>query len=154
MHQRLVPNWLPRVILGQFSEDSKYFGIARAGNVIGGGDWAADRLIPVVIDHGQRKEVHARMPNATRPWQHVLEPISGYIALAEDCHLTLSITLNALISGLIFKPLPVGEVVAYLGKDRSVKIEEETSEANLLALNCDKAKFLLGGFLNLTKKAR
>jgi len=58
---------------------------ARAGNVIGGGDWAADRLVPDffrAIERGQPLEV--RYPSATRPWQHVLEPVSGYLTLAEQ----------------------------------------------------------------------
>jgi len=57
---------------------------ARAGNVIGGGDWAADRLIPdflCALDSG--RELVIRSPQATRPWQHVLEPLSGYLVLAE-----------------------------------------------------------------------
>lgn len=57
---------------------------ARAGNVIGGGDWAADRLLPDffrALDAGQTLMI--RSPSATRPWQHVLEPLSGYLALAE-----------------------------------------------------------------------
>lgn len=57
---------------------------ARAGNVIGGGDWAADRLIPDflrALDAGEMLTI--RFPNATRPWQHVLEPLSGYLMLAE-----------------------------------------------------------------------
>ena len=57
---------------------------ARAGNVIGGGDWATDRLIPDFLramDAGVTMQV--RSPNATRPWQHVLEPLSGYLLLAE-----------------------------------------------------------------------
>jgi CDP-glucose 4,6-dehydratase len=57
---------------------------ARAGNVVGGGDWAEDRLVPDflrAIDAGQ--ELVIRSPEATRPWQHVLEPVSGYLALAE-----------------------------------------------------------------------
>ena len=58
---------------------------ARAGNVIGGGDWAADRLIPDffrAMEQGRALEV--RHPDATRPWQHVLEPLSGYLLLAEQ----------------------------------------------------------------------
>ena len=58
---------------------------ARAGNVIGGGDWAKDRLIPDflrAIDSGVALTI--RSPNATRPWQHVLEPLSGYLTLAEN----------------------------------------------------------------------
>jgi CDP-glucose 4,6-dehydratase len=57
---------------------------ARAGNVIGGGDWAADRLIPDVLRAFKRNQpVVIRNPHATRPWQHVLEPLSGYLTLAE-----------------------------------------------------------------------
>ncbi|NEV60540.1 CDP-glucose 4,6-dehydratase [Thiorhodococcus minor] len=60
---------------------------ARAGNVIGGGDWASDRLLPDVLralDRGQT--VPIRSPLAVRPWQHVLEPLSGYLALGERLH--------------------------------------------------------------------
>ena len=57
---------------------------ARAGNVIGGGDWAPDRLVPDILAALQRQEpVQIRNPHATRPWQHVLEPLSGYLLLAE-----------------------------------------------------------------------
>jgi CDP-glucose 4,6-dehydratase len=60
---------------------------ARAGNVIGGGDWAIDRLIPDILrnlETGQSVEI--RNPGAIRPWQHVLEPISGYLTLAENLY--------------------------------------------------------------------
>jgi CDP-glucose 4,6-dehydratase len=60
---------------------------ARAGNVIGGGDWAVDRLVPDLLrafDHGAPAIV--RRPHAVRPWQHVLEPLAGYLALAERLH--------------------------------------------------------------------
>ncbi len=57
---------------------------ARAGNVIGGGDWAADRLLPDCMKTlGANQPIAIRNPRATRPWQHVLEPLSGYLALAE-----------------------------------------------------------------------
>ncbi len=57
---------------------------ARAGNVIGGGDWAADRLIPDILKaYAQGQAVTIRSPRAIRPWQHVLEPLSGYLTLAE-----------------------------------------------------------------------
>ena len=59
--------------------------IARAGNVIGGGDWAKDRLIVDCIKSWIKKTpVHIRNTNSTRPWQHVLEPLSGYLQLAEE----------------------------------------------------------------------
>ena len=57
---------------------------ARAGNVIGGGDWAADRLVPDILRAFEKNQpVVIRNPHATRPWQHVLEPLSGYLTLAE-----------------------------------------------------------------------
>jgi CDP-glucose 4,6-dehydratase len=57
---------------------------ARAGNVIGGGDWARDRLIPDIMRAiAEKRPVPIRNPGAVRPWQHVLEPLSGYLALAE-----------------------------------------------------------------------
>ncbi|HWV17796.1 MAG TPA: CDP-glucose 4,6-dehydratase [Rhodocyclaceae bacterium] len=60
---------------------------ARAGNVIGGGDWAADRLVPDILCALERQEsVQLRNPHAVRPWQHVLEPLSGYLVLAERLH--------------------------------------------------------------------
>ncbi len=57
---------------------------ARAGNVIGGGDWSEDRLIPDAVAAWNKGEaLEVRRPNATRPWQHVLEPLAGYLTLAE-----------------------------------------------------------------------
>lgn len=67
-----------------FQDEGIGLASARAGNVIGGGDWAQDRLIPDILKSFQAgKPVIIRSPNATRPWQHVLEPLSGYLALAE-----------------------------------------------------------------------
>ena len=67
-----------------FQHSGIALGSARAGNVIGGGDWAADRLVPDILRaFEQNKPVVIRNPNATRPWQHVLEPLSGYLVLAE-----------------------------------------------------------------------
>lgn len=60
---------------------------ARAGNVIGGGDWAKDRLVPDIIRAAMEKRtVHLRNPRATRPWQHVLDPLSGYLMLIEHLY--------------------------------------------------------------------
>jgi CDP-glucose 4,6-dehydratase len=68
-----------------FNEKKIGLATVRAGNVIGGGDWAEDRLIPDILRAFEHdKSVIIRNPNATRPWQHVLEPISGYILLAEN----------------------------------------------------------------------
>ena len=66
-------------------ETACHLATARAGNVFGGGDWAAERLIPDCIRAFQRGEkVMLRYPRATRPWQHVLEPLAGYLMLAEQ----------------------------------------------------------------------
>lgn len=64
-----------------------HLGTARAGNVIGGGDWAEDRLVPDILRTLQDNQVvRIRNPHAIRPWQHVLEPLSGYLLLAERLH--------------------------------------------------------------------
>ena len=66
---------------------------ARAGNVIGGGDWSIDRIVPDCVKAWSKSEVvELRNPHATRPWQHVLEPLSGYISLAS--HLSEEINLH------------------------------------------------------------
>ncbi|MEM8963963.1 MAG: CDP-glucose 4,6-dehydratase [Acidobacteriota bacterium] len=66
------------------SPDTPMIASARAGNVIGGGDWATDRLLPDLMRGALSGEpVHIRSPHAVRPWQHVLEPIAGYLRLAE-----------------------------------------------------------------------
>jgi CDP-glucose 4,6-dehydratase len=70
-------------------DNSSSIGVAsaRAGNVIGGGDWAQDRLIPdIITSFIQQKNLEIRSPQAIRPWQHVLEPLSGYLLLAEKLY--------------------------------------------------------------------
>ena len=70
-----------------FESSDVGLGSARAGNVIGGGDWADDRLIPDILRSFERNgSVLIRNPNATRPWQYVLEPLSGYLLLAENLY--------------------------------------------------------------------
>lgn len=67
-----------------YTEHGVALASVRAGNVIGGGDWAQDRLIPDILTaFEQGKSVHIRNPHAIRPWQHVLEPLRGYLTLAE-----------------------------------------------------------------------
>jgi CDP-glucose 4,6-dehydratase len=125
---------------------------ARAGNVIGGGDWAAERLIPDflrAIDAG--KDLTIRSPNATRPWQHVLEPLSGYLALArrltEDEGAAVSEAWN-------FGPeeadaQTVEWIVRHLcermpGASWRLDQGEQPHEANVLRLDSSKAKKALG----------
>ena len=67
-----------------FAQGSTAVATARAGNVIGGGDWAMDRLVPDILRAFEKSEpVVIRNPHSTRPWQHVLEPLSGYLVLAQ-----------------------------------------------------------------------
>ena len=69
-------------------EGSAKIASARAGNVIGGGDWSEDRLVPDILRAFENnKSVKIRNPSATRPWQHVLEPLSGYLCLAEKLYI-------------------------------------------------------------------
>ena len=125
---------------------------ARAGNVIGGGDWSEDRLIPDAIKAFEANlPLMIRNPLATRPWQHVLEPLSGYLILAQELYEQGS----AFASGWNFGPFDednraVQEVVDLLisGWGESARWEKEGSEqpheANLLKLDCSKARTQLG----------
>lgn len=125
----------------------------RAGNVIGGGDWSEDRLIPDIVRGclGPQGAVTLRAPNSVRPWQHVLEPIRGYLMVAER----LASGNDAAASGWNFGPdrsderavIEVAEaVVRSLGKGR-IRIEEsgaDLHEAKLLRLDCTRARVELG----------
>lgn len=72
---------------GRYAEHGVAIASGRAGNVIGGGDWADDRLIPDILRAiTEGKPVNIRNPHAVRPWQHVLEPLSGYLLLAQKLH--------------------------------------------------------------------
>ncbi len=125
---------------------------ARSGNVIGGGDWSLDRLIPDIIraiESGHPARI--RNPHAIRPWQHVLEPLSGYLLLAER----LITDGHSFAESWNFGPVehdakPVGWVANKLtelwGEGASWKIdsEEHPHEAQFLRLDITKAKQRLG----------
>lgn len=126
-------------------------GCVRAGNVIGGGDWAADRLIPDIVRAASENEkVQIRNPKATRPWQHVLEPLSGYLTLGWN----LLNEKKDYADGWNFGPdnrsnLSVDEIIT-LSKKEWDKVEVSYShnpadhhEANLLMLDCSKANKLM-----------
>ena len=123
----------------------------RAGNVIGGGDWAKDRLITdIMISVSQGKKVSIRNPKATRPWEHVLEPLSGYLhigqkLLEEKVEFAEAWNFGPSDEGSI----TVEEVVQNVKKHWD-KIDYEINqdpnqlhEANLLKLDCSKAHILL-----------
>jgi CDP-glucose 4,6-dehydratase len=125
---------------------------ARAGNVIGGGDWAEDRLVPDAIRAFRSKQpLRVRNPASTRPWQHVLEPLCGYLALAQR----LAAAPEGFTDSWNFGPddnghAHVGAVADTLarlwGGQASWLAENERSayEAKLLAVDSTKARHLLG----------
>lgn len=125
---------------------------ARAGNVIGGGDWAVDRLIcDCVRALLQKEEIFIRNPNAIRPWQHVLEPLSGYLLLAQRLYENGPEFAEAWNFGPDDADArPVAWVVQRLcelwGKGAAYRINQgdHPHEANYLKLDCSKAKSLLG----------
>jgi CDP-glucose 4,6-dehydratase len=122
---------------------------ARAGNVIGGGDWSTDRLIPDIVRaiRGQQK-VKIRNPSATRPWQHVLEPLSGYLILA---HALYNDRMN-FAEGFNFGPeksdvkpvqLLVEKFLEQWQNKKDYELEANTGvlhEAKYLSLDISKAK--------------
>lgn len=126
----------------------------RAGNVIGGGDWAANRIVPDCMKAWSKKlSVEIRSPKATRPWQHVLEPLSGYLRIAEN--LWRSDKQNG--ESFNFGPaseisLTVEEILHELSKHwhfektsdaYTINENSDFHEAGLLKLNCDKALYHL-----------
>lgn len=127
----------------------------RAGNVIGGGDWAKNRLVVDCIKSFRKGEsVVLRRPDAVRPWQHVLEPLTGYMMLAEK--LLDNEKRDAFASGWNFGPDNEGEATVYQvasqvaknwGEGAEIKILQDDKpfhESHLLRLDSTKAKTLLG----------
>ena len=127
-------------------------GVARAGNVIGGGDWSQDRLIPdCVKSWSKNKKVLIRNPKSTRPWQHVLEAVGGYLILAAN------IKKNRKLHGEVFnfgprnsnnyQVISLVKLMKKYWKKISWKIVNKNKkkfyESNLLKLNCNKAKTYL-----------
>lgn len=125
---------------------------ARAGNVIGGGDWALDRIIPDCMrSWSEGKIVEIRSPKATRPWQHVLEPLSGYLQLGKELY------NNHSLNGESFNFGPqaeyshtVQEILEHMSirwhfddPKKAYQVTDNITfhEAGLLKLNCDKALF-------------
>ena len=147
----------------------KAMATVRAGNVIGGGDWAKDRLIPDCVRAIEKGEpIEVRNPASIRPWQHVLEPLSGYLFLASKILVNPKIYSGAWNFGpLQDSTATVGEVVEkvvkYYGKGEwkdvsgitvaavehnkaksNLHVESAFHEAKLLTLNIDKAVSVLG----------
>ena len=125
---------------------------ARAGNVIGGGDWSTNRVIPdLVKSFSKNKKFIVRNPSSTRPWQHVLEPISGYIFLAHFLntnkkginHESFNFAPNK------FKNVTVREIIQKIHRNWTIikpvfqKVKGKNIESKLLQLNPSKSKKFL-----------
>lgn len=133
-----------------FSITSNAVASVRAGNVIGGGDWSEDRLVPDAIKALEANQIlRLRNPNATRPWQHVLEPLSGYLMLAEKLYSTGQQYSGSWNFGPNDDDVrSVAEVISLLaatnlGINWDFDRSSHHHEANLLKLDCSKAKSLL-----------
>jgi CDP-glucose 4,6-dehydratase len=135
-----------------FLQSKTFIASTRAGNVIGGGDWSKDRIVPDIVRAVyEGKELSIRNPDAVRPWQHVLEPLSGYVVLAEK----LWEEEEKFAQAWNFGPsnteaVPVKDIVkqaiAVSGKHVDLKGSDEKHphEAGYLMLDSSKAKSLLG----------
>ena len=139
---------------GNYSNHGVAIATARAGNVIGGGDWAKDRLIPdfirSIIDN---KTLTVRNPQATRPWQHVLEPLSGYLILAQKLFETGieysgAWNFGPADSDAVSVETVVKNICEYWGSAASYEIKPVTElhESNSLTLDCSKANAKLGWY--------
>lgn len=135
-----------------YSQHGVAIATARAGNVIGGGDWSADRLIPDTVKAFMAEQkVLIRNPLATRPWQHVLEPLKGYLMLAEGLYnegSTFSCAWNFGPNETDVKSVSwiVDQLVALWGGDVAWERDQSIHphEARSLKLDCSKASAKLG----------
>lgn len=135
-----------------YETHGKSIASARAGNVIGGGDWAKDRIIPDCVRALENDEaIEIRSPQSIRPWQHVLEPLNGYMLLAQKMWTEPS----KYCEGWNFGPrkesiVPVCDVANKVIKNygsgalKDISNPNELHEAQLLMLDINKAKFELG----------
>lgn len=133
------------------SKETASLASARSGNVIGGGDWAEDRLIPDILKAFEKSEpVIVRNPLSTRPWQHVLEPLSGYLVLAQELYLNG----NEFAEAWNFGPKEedcksvswiVDKMVENWGGHKSWSLGKENNphEAGFLKLDCSKSAIRL-----------
>jgi CDP-glucose 4,6-dehydratase len=138
---------------GQAAHQTPHLRIAtaRAGNVIGGGDWAADRIVPDAMRYLAKGEpIPVRNPAATRPWQHVIEPLAGYLRLAEVLTMDPQPPCEAFNFGpSLASNRPVCDLVAMILEHWAGEWLDQSDpaaphEANLLHLQIDKAHHRLG----------
>ena len=141
---------------GPGAHQNPYLSIAtaRAGNVIGGGDWAEERIVPDAMRSlAAGSPILVRNPDATRPWQHVLEPLCGYLILAEKLSAAVGSAVNNYASAFNFGPSlqsnrPVRELVEaaiqhWPGNWDDISAQPSLHEARRLHLQVDKAHHML-----------
>ncbi len=136
----------------EYAKHGKSIASVRAGNVIGGGDWSLDRIIPDCIRALEaNKPIEIRNPNAIRPWQHVLEPLSGYLLLAQKMWNDPTKYCEAWNFGPKAESIATvwdvaSKVIDLYGTGSLVNASDTNAvhEANLLMLDISKAFFVLG----------
>jgi CDP-glucose 4,6-dehydratase len=135
---------------GSYATHKTAIGSARAGNVIGGGDWAQDRLIPDIIRSITDKEIIIiRNPDAIRPWQHVLEPLTGYLILGRELYFNAEKYSGAWNFGPAENDVKtVKWITEYFcrnwpGANFEIKGDSTFHEATYLKLDCSKAHEIL-----------
>ena len=134
--------------------------VARAGNVIGGGDWSEDRLIPDCVRSWSKNEkVIIRNPDSTRPWQHVLDALYGYITLSINLRKNIKLNGQAFNFGPSmnnnYKVIDVLKLVKKLWQNilwKIIKVKKREFESSLLKLNSSKANSILKWRCNLSFK--
>jgi len=136
----------------EFKKHGKVVATVRAGNVIGGGDWAKDRIMTDCITALEEdRPIQVRNPQSIRPWQHVLEPLNGYLLLgskmAEDpVKYSGAWNFGPDPESIIMVKEVVEKIIKYYGKGtwKDVSNPNEVHEAKLLNLDTSKARFILG----------
>ena len=127
-------------------EGASRIATARAGNVIGGGDWSTDRLVPDMMKSFMQGEaVHIRNPDAVRPWQHVMDPLIGYLALCEALCAAPQFAESWNFGPSASSNTTVSEVAGALAKnwgpgaEWEIRRKDDLHEAAVLQLDCSKA---------------
>ncbi len=145
----MTENMIYSYVNSIFKKNQKYkIGIGRAGNVIGGGDWAENRLIPDIFkNYLSNKKIIINNPKSTRPWQHVLEPLSGYLTLATNLYFSNQNNGEPFNFGPKNKnSISVERLInKFKKRDNNIKVNYNKLRSNyietkLLSLNCVKSK--------------
>ncbi len=146
--ERLIDNYFKNYLK---NKRKLRIAIARAGNVIGGGDWSKDRIVPDCFKaFGKNSTVLIRSPKSTRPWQHVLEPLSGYLNLALNLSKNKELNNEAFNFGPSdennFTVLDLINQIKLMNNNFKFKIKKSSinDESILLKLNCEKSLKILG----------